>query len=38
MLAEIESVEILAERHEDATVIRVFLGDYKTENVTVEPL
>jgi hypothetical protein len=38
MLAEIESVEILAERHKDATVIRVFLGDYKAKNVAVEPL
>ena len=38
MLADVEGMEILAQGHEHAAVIRVLLGDRKAENVTIEPL
>jgi hypothetical protein len=38
MLTDVEGVEILAQCHEDAAMIRVLLGDPEPEHVAVEPL
>ena len=38
MLADVEGMEILAEGHEHAAMIRVLLGNRKAENVAIEPL
>ena len=37
MLADVEGMEIRAQGHEDAAMIRVFLGDPESEHVAVEP-
>jgi hypothetical protein len=38
MLANVEGVEILAQGHKNPAMFGVFLGNHKTENVTVKPL
>jgi hypothetical protein len=38
MLPDVESMEILAQCHKDAAMLRVFLGDPETEDIVVEPL
>ena len=38
MLADVEGMKILAQSHENAAVIGVFLCNRKTENVAVETL
>ena len=38
MLPDVERMEILAQSHEDAAMIRVLLGDPEPEHVAVEPL
>src|SRR6516225_10008167 len=38
MLTDVESVKVVAQCHEHATVLRVLLGDHKAEQVAVEPL
>jgi hypothetical protein len=38
MLRDVQRVEILAQGHKDAAMIRVLLGDPEPEHVAVEPL
>lgn len=38
MPSDVERVEIFAQRHEDAAMLGVFLGDEKAEHVAVEAL
>jgi hypothetical protein len=38
MLTDVERVKVVAQGHEHAAVLRVFLGDYKAEQVAIEPL
>ena len=38
VLTDVERVEVVAQCHEHATVLRVLLGDHKAEHVAVEPL
>jgi hypothetical protein len=37
MLADVERVKVIAEGHEHAAVVGVFLGDQKPEHIAVEP-
>ena len=38
MLADVEGVEVVAQCHEHAPVVRVFLGDHKAQHIAVKPL
>jgi len=38
MLADVEGVEVVAQCHEDAAMLRVFLGNHEAGHIAVKPL